>query len=187
MISLFFVGAYMMQNFIVNSIDYLVFKQAMGYYNDELFLQMFSYKLFQAAICLVLGFVYAETIKPSIPFITEHPAIIVTIFKWTIPLSICMLGSFLIELTFYNHHQRSKVFKTELTKVFSTVVSVYLIAIIYSNWIQSLASYTQKTKQQWLKYVKQYRSIQEEYAEKQNEAQMRLHMRRLQTPTVKIT
>ena len=137
----------------------MIFKQAMGYYNDELFLQMFSYKLFQAAICLVLGFVYAETIKPSIPLISDYPSTLVTIFKWTIPLSFCMLGSFLIELTFYSQSQRSKVFKAELTKVFSTVVSVYLIAIMYSNWIQSLASYTQKTKHQWLKYVKQYRSI----------------------------
>lgn len=46
MIALIFFVLYFSQNFIVNSIDFIVYKHMLGFYHDELFLRMFSYKLF---------------------------------------------------------------------------------------------------------------------------------------------
>ena len=42
-----FLVLYFFQNFVVNSIDFIVYKHMLGFYHDELFLRMFSYKLFQ--------------------------------------------------------------------------------------------------------------------------------------------
>jgi hypothetical protein len=44
--ALIFFIAYTMQNFIVNIVDYLIFHKAMGYYDDVIFHEVFSYKLF---------------------------------------------------------------------------------------------------------------------------------------------
>jgi hypothetical protein len=41
-----FLVLYFSQNFIVNSIDFVVYKQMLGFYHDEMFVNMFSYKLF---------------------------------------------------------------------------------------------------------------------------------------------
>ena len=41
-----FLCCYMLQNLIVNCIDWMVFKGTLGFYEDKAFWQMFSYKLF---------------------------------------------------------------------------------------------------------------------------------------------
>lgn len=60
----------------------------------------------------------------------------------TVPVNLLMLTTYLYELTFYDTHQRSSIFKTQLTKVFVTGLSVYICALIYSHWLQSLVDYT---------------------------------------------
>jgi hypothetical protein len=43
----FFLGIYLTQNFVVNSLDWLLFKRGTpGYYHDDEFLRSFSYKLY---------------------------------------------------------------------------------------------------------------------------------------------
>jgi hypothetical protein len=55
-----------------------------------------------------------------------------------------MILTFLYELTVYDQHYRATVFETQLAKVFNTTWSVYLIAIIFSHWMQGLSDYSQK-------------------------------------------
>ena len=44
----FFIAIYLSQNFVVNSLDWVIFKRkaAVGYYHDEEFLRSFSYKVY---------------------------------------------------------------------------------------------------------------------------------------------
>ena len=60
-ITAFFLGMYFLQNFVVNSIDLIVFKSILnsgGYYHDEEFLKSFSYKVFQIFLCLIFSVLY---------------------------------------------------------------------------------------------------------------------------------
>jgi hypothetical protein len=46
LLAIFFVVTYFIQNFIVNMVDWIIFRKALGYYTDQEFNKMFSYKLF---------------------------------------------------------------------------------------------------------------------------------------------
>jgi hypothetical protein len=133
--AMMFVLVYFSQNFIVNAIDFAFFKQYMGYYHDDLFLRMFSYKVFQGTLCLMISFVYAQSFQPTFNVIKETPGLLIMIFKLTLPCNMLMLFTFMIELSFYDQHQRAMIFRTELAKVFFTNVSAYFIAVIFSNWM----------------------------------------------------
>ena len=104
--AMIFVFMYFCQNFIVNLIDFAVFKQYMGFYHDDLFLRMFSYKLFQAVLCLMISFIYAQSFQPTFDTIKETPGILAMIFKLTLPCNVLMLFTFVVELSFYDQHQR---------------------------------------------------------------------------------
>ena len=65
-------------------------------------------------------------------------------FYLSFPTSILMFFTFLLELTYEAGDKRSKIYKTELTKVFFSIVIFYLIAILFSNWIQSLRKFIVK-------------------------------------------
>ncbi len=55
----FFIFLYLSQNFMVNMIDLLVFKNKFdNYYHDNDFLKSFSYKLYQAFIALIFSVLY---------------------------------------------------------------------------------------------------------------------------------
>jgi hypothetical protein len=55
-----FIIAYQIQNFIVNLIDFAFFQKRHGFYiQDEIFVHMFSHKIFQTLTCFMIGFVYA--------------------------------------------------------------------------------------------------------------------------------
>ena len=54
-----FVILYFSQNFFVNMIDFVVYKHMLGFYSDDLFHRMFSYKVFQTINCLIVSFVFA--------------------------------------------------------------------------------------------------------------------------------
>lgn len=104
---------YFIQNTLVHMVDFIVFQMYYDHKNDEqLFMRMFSYKLYQAVIIGMLSLIFSQTLCPSIGVITKHPRLLLDIFKLTIPANILMLFTFLYELTFYDQHQRSSIFET---------------------------------------------------------------------------
>ena len=107
-----FVGCYTMLNLSVNVFDFIVYRKAMGFYDDVDFHHVFSYKYFQIIQCLIIAFVFSQSMQPTFQTIKEHPPILNTVFNLTIPTNVLMLATFLIELTFYNQHHRSVVFQT---------------------------------------------------------------------------
>jgi hypothetical protein len=140
-----FVFIYSIQNLLVHLVDLALhssFEEEAT--DDELFLRMFSFKLFQFVLCMLLSLIYSQAICPSIEIFTAYPRLLYTLFTLTIPVNILMLTTYLFELTFYDQHQRAVIFKSQLTRVFVTNISVYIFAIVYSHWIQSLVDYTWK-------------------------------------------
>lgn len=125
-------------------VDYVIYKSFLGYYHDEQFLKMFSFKIFQFCTSTLVSFVYAQTLSPSFQAIKEHPALLATIFRLILPINVLMLFTFLFELTIYDQHQRGVIFKSHLAKVFFTIVSLYFLAIIFSHWVQQIIEFSQK-------------------------------------------
>jgi hypothetical protein len=52
-----------------------------------------------------------------------------------------MLTSFLFELTAEEPDMRSLIYRTELAKVFFSVLYWYLMTMTFSNWLQSLKKF----------------------------------------------
>ena len=73
LMTMIFIAAYSMINLLVNTIDYAIFKTQSGYLEDYIFHQMFSYKLFQGVLCLIISFVFAQVLNPSFETIRENP------------------------------------------------------------------------------------------------------------------
>lgn len=160
---LVFLGIYVTQNSVVHLVDLVFHQSVMQTINDEqLFLRMFSYKLFQVVLVSVMSVVYSQTLCPTIGLLKESPRLLTTLFSLTIPLNLLMLVTYLFELTFYDQHQRASIFKTQLTKVFVSNVTVYLGAIIYSQWIQNLVDYTQKYYREFVEFNLQKDRVEEE-------------------------
>ena len=59
----------------------------------------------------------------------------------TVPACCLMLVTFLYELTAVAPDMRSAIYKTELTKVFFSVLHFYLCSMIFANWLQSLRKF----------------------------------------------
>jgi hypothetical protein len=135
---LFFLGIYLSQNFLVNSLDYLLYKRhhdELGYYDDADFLKSFSYKSHQAFITVLFALLFGQSFSPSHPVITNHPSLLFRLFFFTMPACILMLLTFLLELTSETPDVRSQLYRTELAKIFFTVCHFYLLSMIYSNWL----------------------------------------------------
>lgn len=130
-----FVIVYFAQNFIVNSIDYVIYKHFYGYYHDEQFLKMFSFKVWQFWMCLLVSFVYSQTLSPSFQSVKESPALLATLFRLILPTNVLMLFTFLYELTVYDQRQRAQIFQSHLAKVFFTINALYFLAIVFSHWV----------------------------------------------------
>lgn len=60
----YFIFIYLSQNFIANSLDYLLFRNLRTYYHDDHFLLSFSYKVFQFAICALLSLLFGWSFVP---------------------------------------------------------------------------------------------------------------------------
>ncbi len=60
------------------------------------------------------------------------------IFKFTILVSMSMILTFLLELTWYSPAKRLSVFKTEIAKVLLTVIFLNLFMLINTTWLWSL-------------------------------------------------
>lgn len=89
-------------------------------------------------------------------------------FKLTIPMNGLMLVTFLYELTFYDQKIRKVIFKTQLAKVFMTILSCYFMSIIYSSYFQSLSEYIVKHRKQHAKFIKRRLELEEAYGSKEN-------------------
>lgn len=93
-----FAVAYVFTNVFVNAVDYTFFKVTQGYTEDYIFHQMFSYKVFQGMLCLIISFVYAQVLHPSFEVIREHPHLLGTIFNLTLWCCVLLVFCFLYEL-----------------------------------------------------------------------------------------
>lgn len=76
----------------------------LGFYHDELFLKMFSYKLFQFVNTLLMSFVFAQGMYPTFAVTKDYPEVLTILFKLTVPGNFLLLFTFLYELTFYDQH-----------------------------------------------------------------------------------
>jgi len=59
---------------------------------------------------------------------------------YSIFINISMFFCFLLELTWFSAEKRGKIFKTELTKVFMTIVVFYFISLWLTTWMFSMAT-----------------------------------------------
>jgi hypothetical protein len=59
LMSTLFILCYCSINFIVNSIDFIVFRKSLGFYDDWVFHLMFSYKVFLIILCVIISFVFS--------------------------------------------------------------------------------------------------------------------------------
>lgn len=189
-----FVIVYFAQNFIVNMIDYIVYKNFLGYYHDEQFLKMFSFKIWQFCTCLLVSFVYSQTLSPSFQAVKESPAVLSTFFRLILPTNILMLFTFLFELTVYDQRQRAQIFQSHLAKVFFTITALYFLAIIFSHWVQQLIEYSQKYYWENVRYQAKLEKVLEELNDMREVARMsRSEVQRLvnrkmnnQTPQIEL-
>ena len=133
----FFIGIYLGQNFVVNCLDWLVFKRAMpgGYYHDDQFLRSFSYKVYQAFIGLMFAVLFGQSFQPTLPALTVAPELLKTLFILTMPASVMLLLTFLFELTAEEPDVRSLIYRSELTKVYFSVIFWYVLSLTYANWL----------------------------------------------------
>lgn len=155
-----FALAYQIQNIIVNLVDFAFFQKRRGFYiQDDVFVQMFSHKLFQSLTCLMIAFVYAQCIKPTFRITEECPSVLRVIFNLTIPCNIIMLLAFLYELTLFDQKTRQEIFKAELVKLFFNVISFYFVAILYAHWVQGLIHFSQRSYRTMQKYSKRQQEI----------------------------
>jgi hypothetical protein len=136
---IFFAGIYISQNFLVNCLDFLMFRKlhsdAHGYYHDEDFLRSFAYKSYQAFLCLLFACLFGQSFHPSHEALTLQPSLLSDLFHLTIPASLVMVLAFLYELTAARADARSNLYRTELAKVFFSILHLYLLAMCFSNWL----------------------------------------------------
>ena len=142
-----FATVYLLLNIIVNSIDFIVYKQILGFYNDELFNRMFSFKVFQGALCMVTAFVFSEALRPQSKVVGDQPGVLAIVYNLSFPSNIALFVTFLFELTFYEEEQRNSIFKTQLAKVFFTSTIYFLLGVVFSHWLQQLSEHAAKTEQ----------------------------------------
>lgn len=133
----FFIGIYLTQNFAVNCLDWIIFKRAMpgGYYHDDDFLRSFSYKVYQAFIGLLFAGLFGQSFQPTLQTLTVAPELLKSLFLMTLPASVLLLLNFLFELTAEEPDVRSLVYRSELTKVYFSVIFWYVLSLTYANWL----------------------------------------------------
>ena len=137
----YFIFIYLSQNFIVNSLDYLLFRNLRIYYHDDHFLLSFSYKVFQFTICSLLSLLFGWSFVPPFKQLLIAPELLLYMFLLSVPMCIMMLLTFLFELTAEEPDMRSIIYRTELAKVFFSVLYWFLLSMVFSNWLQSLKKF----------------------------------------------
>jgi len=141
----FFIGIYLLQNFVINSLDWVLFKRKnTGYYHDDQFLRSFSFKVYQALIGLLFSALFGQSFHPTVKALTVAPELLKALFNLTMPASVLLLLNFLFELTSEEPDVRSLIYRSELAKVYFSVIYWYVLAMIFSNWLQSLRKFIVK-------------------------------------------
>jgi hypothetical protein len=69
-------------------------------------------------------------------------------FLLSIPVCMTMLLAFLFELTAEEPDMRSLIYRTELAKVFFSVLYWFLLTMIFSNWLQTLKKFIGTVRKQ---------------------------------------
>ena len=154
-----FLGFYFSLNFWVNLTDFLYTGLLQSYYHDDFFTTSFSYKVHQAALCLIVAFVFTELIQPRHSL--SDPGLLTFLFRMTVPICFSMLVAFTYELTWYASTKRLKVFKTEICKVLLTVVYVNFMALMlmqYAWWWSEENIDFQKRKERSMEAQRSYYS-----------------------------
>ena len=131
----YFIFIYLSQNFIVNSLDYLLFRNLRTYYHDEHFLLSFSYKIFQFTMCSLLSLLFGWSFVPPFQQLLIAPELLLYMFLLSVPMCIMMLLTFLFELTAEEPDMRNIIYRTELAKVFFSVLYWFLLSMVFSNWL----------------------------------------------------
>ena len=67
-------------------------------------------------------------------------------FLSSILVSASLITTFLLELTALTAESRFKVFRSELTKVFMTIVLFYFMTLWLTTWLETLAGFTENTR-----------------------------------------
>ena len=70
------------------------------------------------------------------------------IHGFSVLVSVSLFFNFLFELTSLAPETRLKIFRVELTKVFMTSVMFYMISLIFTSWMDSMA-YSIKVTLSW--------------------------------------
>ena len=141
---MFFAFYYLSCNLCVNLTDFVWRKQYMGieYYHDDEFSMSFSYRTHQFILFALLALVSSQLLCPGLQQDSQIGAHfeaftegIRLVFYASVPISISLIVSFLLELTSWKAEVRGKIFKTELVKVFLTVVFFYAFTLGLTTWL----------------------------------------------------
>lgn len=140
----FFVVNYVLLNFGANSIDFFwnqVFKGMMDfnqYYHDDDMQNSFSFKVHMLVLCAILAFVCGQIFLPTVGCIAKVPELLPELFGFSLLVCISMFLTFLYELTSYDPVKRTRLFRTELTKVFMTCILYQGLTLLMTSWFFSL-------------------------------------------------
>ena len=93
-----------------------------GYYHDEQFLRSFSYKVYQVFIGLIFSTLFGQSFHPTLKVLGVAPELLKTLYNLTVPASVMLLLNFLFELTATEPDVRSLIYRSELAKVYFSVI-----------------------------------------------------------------
>jgi len=62
-----------------------------------------------------------------------------SLFNYTVPICASMFFTFLYELTSFEPLKRTRLFRTELTKVFVACIIVYALALTLTTWLHTMS------------------------------------------------
>ena len=113
-----FVFLYLLENFLINFLDLTLIRNVFSeYYHDDLFLVSFSFKTYQFVLTLLVAFLVIQMQSPTVAAVKKNPQIIMFLFQSMLLMCCFMFGCFLYELTYEKAEVRSKIFKSEISKV----------------------------------------------------------------------
>jgi hypothetical protein len=78
---------------------------------------------------------FAQSFHPTLPALTVAPDLLKSLFILTFPASLLMLVTFLFELTAEEPDVRSQIYRSEIAKVYFSVIYWYGFALTFANWL----------------------------------------------------
>lgn len=141
----FFVFYYLITNFALNMFDFCwnYLLKGVSYKFDDDFVSAFSYKTHQLLLIIELSFVSAHFMRPNAPIFKEIPLLLTLIHLSTLVVSGSMFYNFLYELTSMSTTTRFKVYRSEIVKVFMTLVIFYFLSLCFTSWLHKLMQFVQ--------------------------------------------